>query len=576
MGRRSPKVAKPGRFEAFVLDGWRPYLWVVLAAVLVHLPALGFEFSGLDDTLFFHGNREFLSDLSNAPRAFGRTLFDIPGQIEEHQFYRPLFTISFMVDMQRGGAEPSVFHFTNVLLHAVASALLFLFFTRLGHGRALSLAASILFAVHPLASSTVAWIPGRNDTLLAVFVLAAFLSYLAFLRTQRLGAAVLHVAAFACALFTKESAALFLPLLLFYRFVVFARTSEANAPTRPSGREWGLFAAWIVIVGGWWMLRADVVDRLGLGFMIRSVIRNLPAFVPLVGKVVIPIDLSTYPTLRDSPVVPGIWTIVLLGAAALVSERRRLGAIVFGAGWLVLFLAPTFVFLDRPGDRLFYEHRMYVPMIGVFLILLEARPLRRLAERPARFLAAAAVPSVLFAGLTVLHDRDFSNPFRVWENAVRTSPHCVQAHLTLGARYGEARRFDEAEREFRTAYDLDPNYPAVHFNLGVLYRDRKEYAKAEEMFREELALHPDHAGAYFFLGFAAQQEGNEDEAIRLWKKCIELDPNYRRAYDLLVITYCKRQEIEEARRWVAALESRGGRLSPSVQRAIAPYLERRR
>jgi hypothetical protein len=565
--------AAPGSpVEDFVLGGWRPYVWVILAAVLPHLPVLGFGYSGLDDELLIVRDRTFLGDPSRVGEAFGRSVFDVPMHPHDSRFYRPLFTISLMVDMQRGGVDPGAYHFSNLLFHAAVCVLLLALLTRLGHARAPSLAAALLFAVHPIASMAVAWVPGRNDTLLALFVLASFLSYVAFLRSGSWKAATVHLMALTAALFTKESAAPLAVMCLFWRFAVHPGSGEAGAGYRPGRREAVVFVGWVVILAGWWTVRSGVVEALGLGIMIRSVVANLPALLLYVGKAVFPIEPSTYPTLADSSVIPGIAAIVLLAAAVVFTRRRRVGAILFGAGWFLLFLFPSFVTADGPVAPAFFEHRMYLPLVGIFLILLETDAVRKLAARPGRLAAVTAIPFVAFAVLTVLHDRDFSDNLRLWRNAARTSPSNVQAHLTLGARYGESRRFDEAERAFRRAYELDPDHRDVHFNLGVLYRDRREYDRSEEMFRKEVELHPDHAGAHFYLGLLERRKKNTDEAIRLWKRTVELDPTYVRAYEFLAMAYCERKDVEESRRWVRELERRGGVLSPRVRQALGPCL----
>jgi hypothetical protein len=333
-----------------------------------------------------------------------------------------------------------------------------------------------------------------------------------------------------------------------------------------------VFVGWVVAVAGWWIVRSGVVEGVGLAFMIRSALENMPAFLLYLGKAVLPIEPSTYPTLADSSLVPGILAVVFLAAAVAFTKRRRVGAILFGVGWLVLFLVPTFVMPDSPVAPAFYEHRMYLPVIGIFLILLETGIVRKLAARPARLAAVAAVPFVAFAVVTMVHDRHFTDGFRLWQNAVHTSPNNVRTHLTLGSLYGESRRFEDAEREFRAALDLDPEHRDVHFALGVLHRDRREFDLSEEMFRKEIELHPDHAAANFFLGLHEQRKKNMQEAIRFWKRAVEIDPKYGRAYELLAMVYCSLEDPEESRKWVRALERQGGVLTPNVRKALAPCL----
>jgi hypothetical protein len=49
----------------------------------------------------------------------------------------------------------------------------------------ISLLASILFALHPIHTESVAWISGRTDVLMTFFFLLAFLSYLTYEKEGR-------------------------------------------------------------------------------------------------------------------------------------------------------------------------------------------------------------------------------------------------------------------------------------------------------------------------------------------------------------------------------------------------------
>ena len=86
---------------------WLPVAFVALAAVATHLPSLAFDMTGVDDELLIISDRAFLEDFSNVGRAFARDVFDVPQYPHEAQFYRPLFTLSLMVDMRRGGVDPA-------------------------------------------------------------------------------------------------------------------------------------------------------------------------------------------------------------------------------------------------------------------------------------------------------------------------------------------------------------------------------------------------------------------------------------------------------------------------------------
>ena len=110
---------------------------------------------------------------------------DDPGYLrymlfEVEHLWRPVKRISLMADHALWGRDrPGGFHLTNIFLHAGACLLLHALALRLGLARAGALAASLLFAVHPIHVEAVANISHRKEMLAVVFCLLAFLAWLA-------------------------------------------------------------------------------------------------------------------------------------------------------------------------------------------------------------------------------------------------------------------------------------------------------------------------------------------------------------------------------------------------------------
>ncbi|HSC29072.1 MAG TPA: hypothetical protein VLD67_17480, partial [Vicinamibacterales bacterium] len=107
-----------------------------------------------------------------------------------HSPFRPVVNLSYALDRAVWGFRPAGFHLTNTLLHATMAGLVFLVITgaitdareRRGEpARADGLdvlaasAAAVLFAVHPLMSSAVAYVSGRSELLCGVFFAAGLL-----------------------------------------------------------------------------------------------------------------------------------------------------------------------------------------------------------------------------------------------------------------------------------------------------------------------------------------------------------------------------------------------------------------
>ncbi|TFG94522.1 MAG: hypothetical protein E4H11_06585, partial [Myxococcales bacterium] len=87
----------------------------------------------------------------------------------------PATRLSWLIDHTLSGPDPRAFHTTDLGLHALATALLFLALARMTRSRWRSAFVAAVFAVHPLHVEAVAWASGRKDPLSAVCFGAALL-----------------------------------------------------------------------------------------------------------------------------------------------------------------------------------------------------------------------------------------------------------------------------------------------------------------------------------------------------------------------------------------------------------------
>ena len=93
----------------------------------------------------------------------------------ETSYYRPLMTVSLLVDHALFAENAAGFHVTSLLWHLLVTWLVAaLLAPRVGPARAS--VAALLFGLHPVQSEAVAWIAARNDVMSAAGVLGALLA----------------------------------------------------------------------------------------------------------------------------------------------------------------------------------------------------------------------------------------------------------------------------------------------------------------------------------------------------------------------------------------------------------------
>ena len=144
------------------------------------------------------------------------------------QQYYPFLHTAFWIEHRLWGDSPLGYHLLNVLLHATAACLLGVVLRRLfdegadpstalgvfgsgnqvaGPERRLPVGvewlAALLFALHPVAVESVAWIAEHKNTLSAVLYFCAALAYLRFDNRRRRTSYALATGCFLAALLTK-------------------------------------------------------------------------------------------------------------------------------------------------------------------------------------------------------------------------------------------------------------------------------------------------------------------------------------------------------------------------------------
>jgi protein O-mannosyl-transferase len=564
-------VSRPGRLRLALAVAV-----LICAPLLLYLRVATFGYVQADDTDLIRDNQAFLRDLGRLPEAFTRSYFEVEGQPSARKtYYRPLVTLSFMLDSQAGGAEPAGYHLTNLGIHVAAVLLLFLFLRRLGTGAVPAFLLALAFAVHPANTQTVCWIPGRNDSLMAAFAIASLIGLVGWLRAGGGWALALHLVGFAAALFTKESALALLPL-----FVLVAALRlpghegdrlRAHRPPSRHGhdgrqrrqrhrghqpdrahegtlprylRSRAVPGGWAAILVGWyWLRRAALAggeDGLGVREYATAFVRNAPDLLLYLGKIVLPVNLNVMPGLTPAGAVLGVVSLAALAwlFARYLEPRMRL----LIAAWFLLFLAPALLVPGLPA----YEHRLYFPLAGVIVGLSQTR-LWVGAGRREVWAAAAVAVLVLFAGLATAHAGVFRDRYAYWSNATQGTPYAALAHVNLGQLYEADGDVARAGEQYRQALLKDPLVPGANNNLGVLLARAGDVDEAAVHFALEIERHPANADAHYNLGLAHRLAGRMDEAVPAWERTIAVDPYHLGAYRALADYYRERGDAERVR-----------------------------
>jgi protein O-mannosyl-transferase len=513
-------------------------LCVVVAVALAHGGALSAGFVSLDDPIYVVENPYVRGGLSARSIEWAFR----PGT---ETYFQPLSWLSLMLDVELFGVSPAALHAGNVVLHAIGAVLLLLVLARTTRRLGASLAATLLFAVHPLTVEAVTWVTERKTVLATAFGLAALLAWVRHLERPSRGRAALAVGLYAASLLAKPSLVIFPALLLVLDFwplgrirVPFARPSTLALRAYARGereRGWGALLLekmpFVVVAAASLALvlastaQITTTDRT-LGVRVANAIVSIPrylsaAFWPARLTVFHPFPVSV----PAGDVVIGLAVIAAVTAGAIAAARRA-PAVLAGWAWFLVALAPV-LGLHRAGLWPAWADRFaYVPLMGLAIAVAFG------VADAIRGIAAARVPAAVAAACAVValgvgtreQVRHWTSSATLFGHGVEMEPDNAVLRYGLGTAYAVEGRFADAERELAEAVRLAPPYARAWGQLGAVKGILGREAQAEVALREAVRLDPRDLDAVWSLAELLAFTGRMDEARPLYARYAQLAP----------------------------------------------------
>lgn len=548
----------PEAEPAWRRSDWLPALALVLALLAIYAPALRGD--------FLWNDRDYVTAPHLRSVEGLRQIWTKVGATEQ---YYPLLHSAFWVQHKLWGDQPAGYHVALVLQHALGAILLVIILRRLRVSGAWL--AGWIFAVHPVAVESVAWISEQKNTLSLVWYLAAALAYLRFDERRRAGDYALATVLFAAALLSKTTTAM-LPVALWAVLLwrrgwrEWTRDLPALAPWVVLGAAAGLFSAWVEkryigAEGGVFVL--EPLQRLALAG------QNIWFYL---GKFVWPVDLMfIYPRrVPDDSVLALLPTALVLVTLALLIRFRHHGtgpvlvtALYFGA-----LLFPIMGFLNVYFFRFSFvsDHFPYLANLG--LAALAGAALTRLAGRWPAAAARHAIPAVLVAVLGLLSWRQsavYRDNETLWRSSLARNPAAVMAWLNLGDLLARRQEHAEAITAFQRALALEPDNPHAHNDIGCALIVLGRAEEALGWLERAGQLDPAGKDPPSNRGLALSLLGRHEEAVASFREALRREPAEATVHGSLAVELVLTGQGEEALRHLAEAE----RLKPDDPRVRA-------
>ncbi len=562
-----------GFMKKWSTSKWLHIGLLVLFPVLIYVQSVQFDYTNFDDNGIILQRFDVVGNIHKIDTAFKvDAFFNKTGD-----FYRPIQNASFMLDAAVSREKLWMFHITNLLIHILTCISLYFFLQLLGLKRLTAFLASLLFAVHPLFASGVGWIPSRGDILIGLFGIQLFMTFALYFKTKKIAYFILHVIVFFLTLFTKETTVLFPLFLLYYYFLVLNKRERLEGEDREPVLQvlkasflklLPFFIVWAGTLTVYLLMRKSVVAGTGATIDVLGIIpffKNNPVIPIIIGKFFVPINLSTLPLYDNLSTIIGV--LFLLALAYLTVEYSRKGkwAVLMGMLWFLFFAIPPTIYRLENADTFFnyLEHRTYLPMIGVVVILgflLDGYIVSAIFMK--RFVFFYVPVIFVFSILAFVHCADYKDNFTLsssaaklnnpsglsmragnylskgdtvnaladMEKAIEISPKDANMFLSRGKIRARMQDHAGAEQDFTLAITLNAG-----LNEAFLLRsiERRYLKKYEAAFRDiYTALSRDTANPKIFMSFGNLfiEVKNYKDAAASYSRAIELQPNYAETY----------------------------------------------
>ncbi len=477
--------------------------------------------------------------------------------------YRPVATLSYMLNHALCGSNPVCFRLANVLIHAANGVLLYLLLLALFDIPVFSLLAALIFVVHPLNAEVLCCSAFRPNLLALFFSLSALICHLRCVKAGGAGApAAAAVVCYFLAMFSKETA-IFLPAA-----AVLCDLMQGGARRLLERRRVYIFytaAAVSFLVVYLFLMPPRQAVMQGAFQLGNNLLRMFDITAFYLKELFVPVDpLFIFPFQLKHSLPRAVCGAFIYGVllCAVFRFRRLPRPFLFGLLWFFLWLFPMNNFLYAFRVPVAYRY-LYLPLAG--FAAAAAYPLwllwsgRTALGNKLRYVLPGAFIAYLLV-LGVFSNSNWKNETNLYLSLERKYPGSPFSRLGMGTiltRYG---RFEEAkiklEDLLRSSWNLHKNdLSVVYRTLGIIYLRLGEYGKAEEMYLKTLELFPDAAAVWGELGGCYALEEKYAAALKALNKAQGLSPGRGTFYFKKGVVYLLCKDVEKAEKEFALLRS---------------------
>ncbi|MDD4166203.1 MAG: tetratricopeptide repeat protein [Endomicrobiaceae bacterium] len=511
--------------------------FIILTAVvfIIYGKTINYELTKYDDDSLITRNISFIANPTNIPELFKTSCF----YKKNYAYYRPILTLSFAIETILFGNNSKIFHLSNIILFILSIYLMYVFISCLNQKSVILKYICILIAVHPIFSSTVVWIPARNDTLLLIFTFLSFINLAQYIKSYTNLNLFFFIVTFFIALLTKETSLILLPT---YVVFIYTFNLQINKNQIIKLILWILPAIFFYLY-----LRNISISGSGIKDfeLSKYTLTALKGTMIYISNFLIPnhISLMMY---KFNICAKTLLLNILLLLLLLISINKKIihiKVLLFGFFWFIIWIAPTFIL----NDYVLLFHRLLIPITGLVIIFNEI--IKNLITKytliKKYFLIFFTVLFCVYSFASYIQSEKYKNAPVFWSYAYSDAPDYHIACHGLGLRFMEINNYEKALDLMFAAENYSPNRYLLDIAAVFLYQQR--FDEAEKILLKSVELSPGTSDlAYGNLAKLYAYKKDFKKAMEYVNKTYELNKYDIEFTKLLITIYTMNGEFKKA------------------------------
>jgi len=430
--------------------------------------------------------------------------------------YRPFKTLAIAISYKLYGLNPVGYHFNSLIVHILASILVYKISMQIFKKENTALISALLFATHPIHTEAITFMTVNFDVIGIVFALAAFFFYMK-------EKTYLPNIFFLLAAFTYEIT-LILPLLLILYDFSFKKLKIKK------------YISYFAILFFYFFIRFFIIKVVARntgypgGSFFVTMLTITKAIILYIKLLILPIGLtlghtfSLATSIFEPMVLISILLIIALIAAAFFTKKK---IIKFSILWFFISLLPVLNII--PIQTPFEERYAYLASVGFCLLL--AWGITQIKKQHVKIIIVIIL-LLAYTAITIDRNQDWKNDHTLFKKTVELSPEYSKGYINLGYENVKRGEYIEGEKHLKKAIELNPKASKAYSNLAWLYllqnKNEEAIEEAENAIEQE-----QNDRAHTIMCIAKLNLGKIEEGKQNCREAVNINPYNQVAKDVL-------------------------------------------